>query len=332
MEQEKKKKRIIAGCVVLGLFIITSILNYFPGNRKILKESKKSISPKILSQEIRFKQRFVAGDKDAEYKIGLVKIQGEISGYYDKYQTKSLSEIVKNLLENLKQEEKVKGIILQINTPGGDIFEVEKIYEKIKEVKKSKPIVALLENIATSGGYYCAVATDKIISHPLTITGNVGAIIMLYNVKELFEKKLGINMIVMKSGKHKDIGSPFRIMDIEEKNILQNLVDQAAKRFLDVVIENRKIQDDKIKIISDGRIFTGSQAKEIGLVDELGGLQEAINIIKEMTKEKKLKVVEYYYKPNIFEILGLYQSEKLILSKISKINTPVLKYLWMPEI
>ncbi|MCM8785787.1 MAG: signal peptide peptidase SppA [Candidatus Omnitrophica bacterium] len=329
---EKKKKRIIATFIVIGLFLIASILNHFIGNRKILKESKKSISSILLPEEIKFKQKFVAGDKDAEYKIGLIKIEGEITSYYEGYRIRSLSEIVKTGLENLKQDEKVKGIILQINTPGGDIFEVEKIYEKIKEVKKSKPIIALLENIATSGGYYCAVATDKIISHPLTITGNVGAIIILYNVKELFEKKLGINMVVMKSGKHKDIGSPFRTMDIEEKNILQNLVDEAAKRFLDAVTENRKILDDKIKVIFDGRIFTGSQAKELGLVDELGGLQKAIDIIKEMTKEKKLKVVEYYYKPNIFEILGFYRSEKTIFLKISKMNTPVLKYLWMPEI
>ncbi|MCM8766501.1 MAG: signal peptide peptidase SppA [Candidatus Omnitrophica bacterium] len=332
MEPEKKKKRIIASLIVIGLFLITSILNYFTGNEKIFRKSKKSISSIISPEEIKFKQKFITGDKDAEYKIGLIKIEGEITSYYEGYRQKGLSEIVKSALENLKQDEKVKGIILKINTPGGDIFEVEKIYEKIKEVKKSKPVVALLENIATSGGYYCAVATDKIISHPLTITGNIGAIIILYNVKELFEKKLGINMIVMKSGKHKDIGSPFRIMDIEEKKILQNLVDQAAKRFLDAVIENRKISNEKIKIISDGRIFTGSQAKEIGLIDEIGGLQKAVDIIKEMTKEKKLKVVEYYYKPNIFEILGFYRSEKLIFSKISKINTPVLKYLWMPEI
>ncbi|MCM8819068.1 MAG: signal peptide peptidase SppA, partial [Candidatus Omnitrophica bacterium] len=315
----------------IGIILIASILNHFLGNIPS-KKIKKSI-PKILyPEEIRLRQKFVGGDKDAENKIGLIKIEGEISRTYEKYYTRSLSDIVKSTLETLKQDDKIKGIILQINTPGGEIIEVEKIYEKIKEVKKTKPIVALLENIATSGGYYCAVATDKIIAHPLTITGNVGAIVILYNVKELFEKKLGIDMIVMKSGKHKDIGSPFRTMDIEEKNILQNLVDQAAKRFLDAVIENRKILEDKIKVISDGRIFTGSQAKEIGLVDEIGGMEKAIDILKEMTKERKLKVVEYYYKPSIFEFLGLYQSEKLILSKISKINTPVLKYLWMPEI
>ncbi|MCM8804611.1 MAG: signal peptide peptidase SppA [Candidatus Omnitrophica bacterium] len=329
---EKTKKRIFATFIFIGLIFITLVLNQFSYNRRISKVTKKSIYKIISSEEIRFRQKFITGDKDAEYKIGLIKIEGEITPYYEGYRTRSLSEIVKIGLENLKEDEKVKGIIIEINTPGGEIIEVEKIYEKIKEVKKSKPVVALLENIATSGGYYCAVATDKIISHPLTITGNIGAVVILYNVKELFEKKLGINMIVMKSGKHKDIGSPFRKMDIEEKNILQNLVDEAAKRFLDAIIKNRKISDDKIKLISDGRIFTGNQAKELGLVDELGGLQKAIDIIKEITKERKLKVVEYYYKPSIFEFFSLYQSEKLIFSKISKINTPVLKYLWIPEI
>ncbi|MCM8807851.1 MAG: signal peptide peptidase SppA [candidate division WOR-3 bacterium] len=332
--EAKGKKKITATIIVIGLVFISTILNRFSSRKYVsYKENRRSLFKFVLPEEIRFKQRFIAGDRDAEYIIGMIKIEGEITGHYEKYHSKSISDIVKSALEKFKQDEKVKGIIIQINTPGGEIIEVEKIYEKIKEVKKTKPVIAVLENIATSGGYYCAVGANRIISHPLTITGNIGAIIVLYNVKELFEKKLGINVIIMKSGKYKDIASPFRIIDSEERRILQNLVDQAGKRFLNVVIENRKISEDKIKIISDGRIFTGTEAREIGLIDELGTLQKAIDILKELTKEKKLKVIEYYYRPNIFEILGIYQSEKFFISKISKIqNTPILKYLWIPEI
>ena len=324
----QRKKKILASSIVIVLVIFTIVLNRFSSCKT--EKSKITINQIISPEEIKFRQKFIAGDKDAEYKIGLIKIQGEMTGYPEKYYSRSISEVVKAAFDYVKQDEKVKGIILQINTPGGDIIEVEKIYEKILEVKKVKPIVALLENIATSGGYYCAVATDKIVSHPLTITGNVGAVMILYNVEELFEKKLGIGMNVIKSGKHKDIGSPFRKMDSEERKILQNLVDEAAKRFLDVVIKNRNISSDKISVISDGRIFTGIQAKEIGLVDEMGGLDKVIDIFKEKTKTDKLKVVEYYYKPGIFELFSLYQSENLFISKISKVNTPVLKYLWLP--
>jgi len=325
-----KNKKVIALIGVIFIIIFTFILNRIAIDRKDSKEIKKPVREIFTPERIKFKQKFIAGDKDAEYKIGLVKIEGEITGYSGKYYYRSISEIVKSALDSFKEDEKIKGIILQINTPGGEIIEVEKIYEKIQEVKKSKPVVALFENIATSGGYYCAVATDKIVSHPLTITGNIGAVIILYNVEELFEKKLGIGMNVIKSGKHKDIGSPFRKMDIEERKIFQELVNQAAKRFLDVVVKNRKIASDKVDIISDGRIFTGIQAKEIGLVDEIGSLEKAISIIKEMTKIDKLKVIEYYYKPGIFDVIGLYQSENLFFSKVPKINTPVLKYLWLP--
>jgi protease-4 len=325
-----KRKKIIALSIVGILIILTLILNYLPINKENLKKSKIPVRDVMSYERIKFRQRFIVGDKDAEYKISLIKIEGEITGYSEKYYFKSISDIIKNAFDIAKEDEKVKGIILQINSPGGDIVEVEKIYEKIQEVKKSKPVIALFENIATSGGYYCAVATDKIISHPLTITGNIGAVIILYNVEELFEKKLGINMNVIKSGKHKDIGSPFRKMDIEEKKIFQDLVNQAAKRFLDVVLRNRNIASEKVDIISDGRIFTGIQAKEIGLVDEIGNLDKAVSVIKEMTKIDKLKVVEYYYKPGIFDIIGLYQSEKLLFSKIPEIKTPVLKYLWLP--
>jgi len=325
-----KRKKIIALSIVGILIILTLILNYLTINKENLKKSKIPVRDVMSYERIKFRQRFIAGDKDAEYKIGLVKIEGEIIEYSGKYYYRSIPEIVKSALDSFKEDEKVKGIILQINSPGGDIVEVEKIYDKIQEIKKSKPVIALLENVATSGGYYCAVATDKIISHPLTITGNIGAVIILYNVEELFEKKLGINMNVIKSGKHKDIGSPFRKMDIEEKKIFQGLVNQAAKKFLDVVLKNRNIPSEKVNIISDGRIFTGIQAKEIGLVDEIGNLEKAVSVIKEMTKIDKLKVVEYYYKPGIFDVIGLYQSEKLLFSKIPEIKTPVLKYLWLP--
>ncbi|MCS7180332.1 MAG: signal peptide peptidase SppA [bacterium] len=332
IRNRKIRKKQIAGAIVIFLIITSVFLHQISKKSKDFKKEDDEIRKFIFKEEIKLKQKFVAGEPDAEFKIALIKLEGEIIGYPSKYYQKSVSEIVRSALDLAKQDEKVKGIIIQINSPGGDIIEVEKIYEKIEEIKKSKIIVSLLENIAASGGYYCACGTNKIIANPLTITGNIGAVILFYNVKELFEKKLGINMIVIKSGKHKDIGSPFRKMDIEEKNILQNLVDEAAKRFLNVVLKNRKIRPEDIPIVSDGRIFTGIQAKEIGLVDEIGTLKKAIETIKEMTKIKKLKVIEYYYKPSLFELLGFYGSEKLYFSKFHQISTPVLKYIWIPNI
>jgi protease-4 len=161
-------------------------------------------------------------------------------------------------------------------------------------------------SVAASGGYYIACASDLIVANPGTITGSIGVLMEFTNIEELF-KKIGIKGVVLKSGEHKDIGSPFREMTPDEKKIMQEVIDNIHQQFIQAVATGRKMDQEKVTEIADGRIFSGEQAKQIGLVDQLGNLQDAI--------DTTAKMVGIEGKPNIlypkrrFSLLGLMMRE-----------------------
>ena len=136
-------------------------------------------------------------------------------------------------------------------------------------------------SVAASGGYYIACASDRIVANPGTITGSIGVIMEFTNIEELF-KKIGIKGVVLKSGEHKDIGSPFREMTPDEKKIVQDVIDNVHQQFIEAVAKGRKMDREKVVQIADGRILTGEQAKQLGLVDEMGNLQDAIDVAAKM--------------------------------------------------
>lgn len=186
-------------------------------------------------------------------------------------------------LRSMADKKEIKAIILDINSPGGSVAAVQEIHSEIKRVRaeKKKPVVALFGDVAASGGYYIAAACDSIVAHPGTLTGSIGVIFQAGNVEGLF-KKLGIKSEPIKSGRHKDIGSPTRPMTEEEKKILQGIIDDAYSQFLAAVAEGRKIPEEKLRPLADGRIFTGRQAFEAKLVDKLGGSREAADLAGEL--------------------------------------------------
>mgnify|MGYP001615086616 FL=1 len=143
--------------------------------------------------------------------------------------------------------------------------------------KKQKKVVASMGTVAASGGYYVACASDWIVANPGTLTGSIGVIMEFANLEGLF-KKIGVEGVVIKSGKHKDIGSPFRSITKDEKELLQAIIDDVYAQFISAVADGRKMKPEAVKELADGRIFTGRQAKELKLVDELGTMQDAINI------------------------------------------------------
>ncbi|MBF0550697.1 MAG: signal peptide peptidase SppA [Deltaproteobacteria bacterium] len=185
-------------------------------------------------------------------------------------------------IEKYRKDKAVKAIIIRIDSPGGAVGPAQEIYEAIKSAKASKKVIASLSNVAASGGYYVASATDKIIANPATLTGSIGVIMDFANVEELI-KKVGLNFITLKAGKFKDIGSVSRPMTAEEKDLLQSVLDDVHGQFIRAVAEGRKIPQDKIRTIADGRIFTGEQAKKLGLVDQLGGLADAVALAKKLS-------------------------------------------------
>ncbi len=199
-------------------------------------------------------------------KIGIVNIQGVIS----------TPEKALEALRQLRDNEQVKAIVLRIDSPGGAVGASQEIFQEARKLNKLKPVVASLGNIAASGGYYSAVGARYIVSNPGTITGSIGVIMKLPNVRGLMDK-LGIKTTVIKSGRLKDLASITRDLTPEERQVLKSVMDDIHQQFIQAVAESRKIPVEKVASISDGRIFSGRQAKELHLVDELGSFSTALD-------------------------------------------------------
>jgi protease-4 len=273
--------------VLLGLIVIGVILGVF------------LLSILFLS---RFgeKKGFALGDK-----IAVVNIRGVIA---------SSRDIVEQI-DTFMEDDYVKAIILRINSPGGGVGPSQEIYREVLRAKEKKKIITSMESVGTSGGYYVACASDVIVANPGTITGSIGVVMEFSNVEDLL-KKIGFRSYVIKSGKHKDIGSPLREMTPEERSILQGVIDNVHNQFIRAVAEGRNIEEGKVRQIADGRIFSGEQAKELGLVDRLGSLQDAIEIAAEMVGIKGKPTVIYpKRKVSLYELL-FKKSLRLLMDEV----------------
>lgn len=197
-------------------------------------------------------------------KIGVVEVLGPIT---------SSKEIVEDL-KAFDRDDSVKAIVLRVDSPGGGVGPAQEIYAAVKALK-SKPVIISMGSVAASGGYYIAAPAAHVFANPGTITGSIGVIMEFPDIAALLEK-IGLQRRVIKSGQFKDIGSPVREMTPEEQELLQGLIDDVYMQFVEAVASGRNMDIDAVKAIADGRIFSGRQAKELGLVDELGGLQAAI--------------------------------------------------------
>jgi protease IV len=227
-------------------------------------------------------------------RIALIRIEGVILDSKD-----TIDE-----LKRYRENPAIKAILLRIDSPGGAVVPSQEIYEEVKKarVEGKKKVVSSMGTLAASGGYYIASASDKIVANPGTLTGSIGVIMELANVEGLM-KKIGVESVVIKSGAHKDMVSPFRKMRKEEQQILQNVLNDVHEQFIEAVSEGRGMPIQKVRSLADGRIFTGRQAKQIGLVDELGDLQDAIRITASLVGIKgEPKVVETKKRFSFFDL------------------------------
>ena len=202
-------------------------------------------------------------------KVAVVRIEGVIV---------DSREAVEEL-RRYRENPGIKAIVLRIDSPGGGVVPSQEIYTEVRKTRADGKIklVTSMGNIAASGGYYIAAATDKIVANPGTLTGSIGVIMELANVKGLLEK-VGVESVVIKSGRHKDMASPFRTMSEEDRALLQGVLDDVHDQFIRAVAAGRSLKLEEVRDLADGRIFTGRQAKKISLVDELGDLQDAIKL------------------------------------------------------
>jgi protease-4 len=205
----------------------------------------------------------------AQARIGVVRIEGPITD----------AEDVVAFLRKLREDDTVKGVVLRINSPGGAFGPSQEMYMAVKKLGAKKPVVASFSAVAASGGYYAACAAHRIFSNPGSITGSIGVITQLANARELLQK-LGVSMDSLTTGKLKDAGSPFRQLSDEQRAYLEGLIADLNAQFSGDVAKERKLTPEAIALIADGRAMTGTRAKALGLVDELGGQEEAVDSLK----------------------------------------------------
>lgn len=237
----------------------------------------------------------------------------------------------KDALEQLKkfaESESVKAVVVRIDSPGGAVAPSQEIYQAIRDYKK--PIVASMASVAASGGYYIAVAANKVFANPGTITGSIGVIMQFANLQKLYEWAK-IERYAVKTGKFKDIGSEYRAIGPDEKQLLQDMVNNVLAQFKTAVAEGRRLRMVEVNAVADGRIMTGDQAKQLKLVDELGGLREAVREAASMAKLKGEPRVVYpeKEKPRLLDFIlegteGDFSGQKGLFSFLSTLATGAL--------
>ena len=282
-------------------------------------------------------------------KILLVEVSGVLtstkpSGLLDRFfERLSLPARFKEELAKAEDDEDVKAIVFRINTPGGTVTASDILYHEIQELKKAReiPVIASIMDLGTSGGYYVAMATDQVVAHPSSVTGSLGVIMLTLNASGLMEK-IGVRADAVTSGPHKDMGSPFRTMTEQDRAIFQGVIDNFYDRFLRVIEQGRpNLEPETIRQLADGRIYSATQAKDHGLVDVIGYLDDAIGLAKKKAGIEEAQVVMYQraggYHPNIYaQGPGGLAPTDWAFPKLDPVSllltggTPAFMYLWLP--
>jgi protease-4 len=233
----------------------------------------------------------------------------------------------KNTVAELKEYAKdpfIKAIVLRIDSPGGAVVPAQEIYKEIRKAAQKKNVIVSMGTVAASGGYYIASPATKIIANPGTLTGSIGVIMEVPNVGGLMDK-LGIKTEVVKSGRHKDMASLFRGIGKEERAILQDVLDNVHEQFIKAVAEGRTMLYDDVKKIADGRVFTGEQALTVGLIDELGSLEDAVHRAAQLSGIEGEPVI--VSKKERFSFLDFLKGPKELIENFPSVR---LKYVFVP--
>ena len=234
---------------------------------------------KLFSDETDPLKEFTLKGK-AKEKVLVINVSGLISVQPRRQFLRSKPSMVQEVISQLQRAEKdrnIRAVLFEVNSPGGTVTASDILYHEILGFKNRtrKKIVVSMMDVAASGGYYISLPADAILAHPTTVTGSVGVIFLRPNIKGLMEK-IGIELAVNKSGKNKDMGSPFREPTEEEQRLMQHLVDKLGERFIHLVAKHRKLPSKSLERVSTARVFLGQEALELGLIDEVGYLNDAL--------------------------------------------------------
>lgn len=262
----------------------------------------------------------------------VINIRGEISESVDSgaFSSKQNASSIARRIRALADKKEVKALLLDINSPGGTVAAVQDIYNAINYFREQKkPVVAVMRDVAASGGFYIAMAADKIVAQPGTMTGSIGVIMQTTNAQELL-KKIGVDFDAVKSGQNKDIGAIYKELTPEQRLLLQEMINETYQQFFEAVRKGRpNIDVNTLRVYADGRIFTGAKAQTLGLIDALGGEEKAKEYLSELTGIKDIKILNQKNKfmEDFFLPFSNLAESSLALKQITKPQTPALAYM-----
>lgn len=324
------QKSYLAITIILFLLVLSAGCTCFSIP---VMERERSLDETVVSGEGKDKILLmdVSGVISSKEKRGMLPFQKEVS-------------IVSRVREELKKaanDERIKGLVIKINSPGGMVTASDIINREINKFKEEKrmPVIACIVDLAASGGYYIAVSADTIMAHPTSVTGSIGAIALKFNAQGLMEK-IGIENETITAGDKKDFLSPLRPMTKEEREIIQEMLNNLHERFMNVVAKGRKdLSLEQVRMLADGRVFVAEKALEEKLIDEIGYLDDAIDLVKKRAGIDKAKVIVYHrpysYENNIYSRMMNSDFKNINLVNVDLgglINDMGLgfMYLWLP--
>lgn len=314
--------------LLLITFLVSACCGVFLVMRPVAqcKKTQDSVAEKALLSMSKSKS---SGPGIAWIKVRGVIAQDNSTGAFSR---PSGAAAIAKRIRQATQDKDVKAIVLDINSPGGTVASVQNIYsELLKAKEQGKKIVALMRDVAASGGFYIAMAADKIVAEPGTITGSVGVIMQTSNVEGLFDK-IGVKVTPITSGKYKDMGSAFRPMTDAEKAILQDMVNDTYTQFFAAVKAGRPdVKAEDLTEYTDGRVFTGQRAFNLGFVDKLGGEEEARLLAGELAGLEDPKIITTRgddVREFIFS-LGSTMENQTLAKQLQTLATPSVSYLWV---
>ena len=315
--------------VATSIFFSAEEGGFFSGFSEVFEATGETFTEEIME------------DGDEFNKIAVLSVEGTIQDLGDSSSLLGTSGYNhRSFLEQLDYaawSEEVAGIVVRVNSPGGGVVESAEIYNKIKEIQEeaNKPVYISMGGTAASGGYYISAPAEKIYATPETLTGSLGVIMQSINYSELAEN-IGIETVTIKSGPYKDIMSGDREMTAEERKILQDMIDNSYSQFVKIIAEGRGMSEAEVRKIADGRVYDGKQAKELGLVDEYGYLDDVTTAMKEDLGIEDAMVVEYVHYAGFDSLFSVTAQKVLgkeveltnILRSVTQSNSPRLMYLY----
>ena len=298
--RNRRRRFLVGGAVAAGLLVlligtIGLVLIAGPG----------SGSSGGVAAPATYEEEYVSGE--GSNKIAVIPVEGVISaadsGVAGTVAT-TTPEGMRDALLQAKEDDSVKAVVLEINSPGGGVTASDRMHQDILDFKESsgKPVLASMGTTAASGGYYIATAADEILAGETTLTGSLGVILQLPNFTEAADK-IGFKQNIIKSGEFKDMGSQFRDITPQERKIFQDIVNENYDEFVQVIVEGRGIPEQQVRELADGRVYSGKQAKNLNLVDSLGDLEEAARNARKTADTGQATVVRYVQTPGLAELL-----------------------------